>query len=130
MKKTLLLAAALACSGVAQADTWACTSTAGVSLAETGILSEGIIGRAWVADTERGARYPSPYQAGSEYLGKCEVTVESDGRKFVFCTSYPESGLSVVESLRISELTTGETIFTASHLSTAGVIYAGSCIKI
>lgn len=129
MKKSLLLAAALACSGVAQADTWACTSTAGASLTESGILAKGIIGRTWVADTERGARYPSPYQAGSEYLGKCEVMLQSDGRKEVFCTAYSDITTSVM-SLRILELTTGETIFTASSLSIAGVIHAGACIKI
>ena len=132
MKKTLLLAAALACSGVAQADTWVCTSTAGASLGESGILAEGLIGRTWVADTKRGARFPSSekaFQAGPEYLGKCEVRVHSDGRKDVFCTSYPEL-TSFQQSIRILELTTGEIIFSASSLYTAGIIHAGTCIKI
>ena len=129
MKKTLLLAAALACSGVAQADTWTCTSTAGASLMRSGYIVEGIIGRTWVADTRRGMRFPSPEKAGSEYLGKCEVTAEFNGKKSVYCNAYYVN-IGVQMSLFINELRTGEIIFSASNLGISGGIHAGTCIKI
>ena len=129
MRKTLLLAAALACSSAAQADIWTCTSTAGASLGQRGLIQEGKGGLTWVADTRRGMRFPSPIEAGSEYLGECEDVSARKNNKVIYCTATYEMIGSRI-SLLINELTTGEIIFTASELNTFGRTSAGNCIKI
>jgi len=86
MKKTLLLTAALACSGVAQAETWVCTSTHASSISNYGmpLVSQEYEQGKWVVDTNQGLLFgqeESEGLFGSKFDGTCQKVSE----KFIRC---------------------------------------------
>ena len=126
MKKTLLLAAALACSGVAQAETYVCTSTFGAAINEDMIVVEGLPVRTWVADTRRGLRIPDPLTADS-YSGECEVMGRTEiGGVEIICRS---SELGQHHSIMIQKLST-RIKFNASYFFAFNFSFSGNCTEI
>ena len=126
MKKTLLLAAALACSGVAQAEIYTCTSTTAAVWNTSGFRREIMTPRTWIVDSTKGVRYPTYEGTASEYTGKCKLGATSE--IVIFCTaerSDEHSNIRVRESVEAQAI-----IFSASELNDFGVIHVGKCIKI
>jgi hypothetical protein len=75
MKKTLLLAAALACSGaVAQRKRFGLvTSTYGAAIDLYKLVKAPIVTKSWIADTTRGLRVSEDNRVVKDYAGDCEV---------------------------------------------------------
>ena len=76
MKKTLLLAAALACSGVAQADNFVCTAESKTDIYDSGTVSInyaefGITGPTYFVDTSRGFRDLRKDGTETDFEGEC-----------------------------------------------------------
>ena len=124
MKKLLTTIALLCFSVAANAETWACTNQVGVAMTTEGVISDNLGGRSWVADTKKGLRVPDPEKAVDEYSGECDPFYY-DGRVVgAFCNSD-------TNSIYIAHLTTGEILFSASHLEgSVGILYSGTCTKI
>ena len=119
MKKTLLLAAALACSGVAQAETYVCTSTYGALIVNEKTINAGQ--RTWIADASEGLRRPSGDKTEESYSGECEIIFDTG----LACSSKTE--------LRIDTIlinTTDLTFTTSSLLNGGGWVHSGKCVAI
>jgi hypothetical protein len=129
MKKTLLLAAALACSGVAQAEIFSCTSTYGAAITPDTVLNAPIPNQSWIADTTRGLRVPGENNVVKDYAGECEVTYRSETSLSAACLV---TGLRLVDeahTIKIDKLPSG-IFFYASILNIASMAYAGTCTEI
>ena len=136
MKKTLLLAAALACSGVAQAEIYFC-STNGIAFVEAkewyesrGFASSRSPNGAqeasnFVIDTGKGFRGAT--EENSQYKGSCHTLDEDNYGIRTTCIS--ESNF-VIESIYIRE-ELGEIPFTYSHHHIGNSVRssAGICTK-
>ena len=129
MKKLLLLAAALACSGVAQAEIFSCTSTFGVGINAESVVGTGIPSRTWIANTRRGLRYSGVNIVADDYSGECEVIARFDSASTTVCTKYHEEKGNL-HAIKIDKLTTGKIIFKASILDLNNFSYAGFCTEI
>ena len=132
MKKILLLAAALACSGAIQAEIFSCTSTYGATIGADSLLKDGLSARTWIADTRRGLRISGKNEAAGDYSGECEVIAGVDNESTTICTTF-ESG--IFESgnfgvIKIEKLTTGQITFKAAALSHYNFAYVGFCTEI
>ena len=125
MKKTLLLAAALACSGAARAETYVCTSTYGNSIYDGKTMGYDESGATWIADIDEGLRSPTYDGTDELYSGECgkyDVLGSDDG---ISCTS--KLGVAV-ESILIN---TSDLTFTGSSLRREGATaYLGKCVEI
>lgn len=119
MKKTLLLAAALACSGVTQAETYVCTSTYGIftNFEKTLDSSQST----WIADTSEGLRRPNGGGAEKSYVGECEKNSDTH----LACSSKTESRIDTI-LINTTNLT-----FTTSTLMIDNVwTHSGKCVEI
>ena len=106
MKKTLLLAAALACSGVAQAAVYSCTIEAEINMSSPeGATSEWPAGRMFFVDTEKGYRV----EAANFWSGSCSV-----GKK-ITCSVSTLLGVDYGDTLTVV-IDTEFNLFTAAHL--------------
>lgn len=125
MKKTLLLAAALACSGVAQAEIFSCTSTYGAVIDEYRLVNAPIVTQSWVVDTTRGLRVSEDNRVVKDYAGDCEVR-RGGGLLGATCVVYgvPTHIVEILES------SSGEITFLASVLRGFNFSYAGFCTEI
>jgi hypothetical protein len=123
MKKSLLLAALLL-SSAAQAETYVCTSTYGVSIVPDSLATNNLTGRTWIADTREGLRVPSPIQASDDYKGLCETI----NRTTIFCDSRDSS--YQYHSLLIFLRNSGDITFDASTFNIFNFSYVGTCIRI
>lgn len=124
MKKTLLLAAALACSGVAQAEAYVCTSTYGEAiLQERKTLRVAISGVPWIADKNEGLRWSYPDGTNAVYQGECEELTEEN----LTCSINLNSAGGVGTIL----INRKDLVFTASFLrSDISFIHLGNCVVI
>ena len=132
MKKTLLLAAALVCTGAAQAEIFSCTSTYGATIGADSLLADGLSTRTWIADTRRGLRTSGQDAAAGDYSGECEVVAIKSNVSTTVCTTFEsgsfESGNFKV--IKIEKYTTGQITFKATSLSHYNFAYAGFCTEI
>jgi hypothetical protein len=120
MKKTLLLAAALACSGAVKAETYVCTSTYGKLIIEESTLNIDSSGATWIVDNNEGFRWPYLDGTSGVYQGECEELTEAN-----LTCSY--SSASAVQTILINRK---KLDFTASTLSEGGRVYSGKCVVI
>ncbi len=107
MNKTLLLAAALACSGAAQAEIFSCTSTYGAAITRDTLLNAPIVNQSWIADTTRGLRVPDENKVVKDYAGECEVTFRDEGFLFATCVVTGLSPISKTHTIKIDSLPNG-----------------------
>lgn len=135
MKKTLLLAAALACSGVVQAEIYLCKSEANADVEWLGANNSGQDDVELIVNTDQGFRYRD---SDKGYGGDCatggrfvvceELEADEDGQygegKLVIDTLYDGSdfGEGPIEDLRF---TYHWVIYGQAVLS-----YAGNCTQI
>jgi hypothetical protein len=118
MKKTLLLAA-MFLSSAAQAETYVCTSTYGVLIANEKTINASQ--RTWIADASLGLRLPSEDGTDKSYEGECEKNSDTN----LVCSSKKE--------LRIDTIlinTTDLTFTTSSLFNTGGWVHSGKCVAI
>jgi len=90
MRKTLLLTAALACSGVAQAETYVCTSTYGIFTDAKKILDS--TQSTWIADTSECIRRHNGDAPEKSYVGECEKNSDTH----LACSSITESRIDTI----------------------------------
>ena len=69
MKKTLLLAAALACSGVAQADVYFCETKGWANVSSSGEINKGEPNDQYVVNSDLGFKWTRAKE--DEYKGSC-----------------------------------------------------------
>jgi hypothetical protein len=132
MKKALLIAAALACSGMVKAEIYSCTSTYGATIGADSLLKDGLSARTWIADTRRGLRISGQDEAAGDYSGECKIVASKDNVSTTVCTTF-ESGLFESGNfgvIKIEKLTTGQITFKAAALSHFNFAYAGFCTEI
>lgn len=127
MKKTLLIAAALACSGMVKAEIYSCTSTYGAAIDNDSLVRDGLPTRTWIADTRRGLRVSGENIAASDYSGNCDVIARIENASTTICT---KSDLSIFRVIKIEKRTTGEITFKASNLDIFNFSYTGFCTEI
>jgi hypothetical protein len=135
MKKTLLLAAALACSGTVQAEIFSCTSTYGATIGADSLLKDGLSARTWIADTRRGLRISGQDEAAGDYSGECKIVASKDNVSTTVCTTFESGESGFFESgnfevIKIEKLTTGQIAFKAAAFSHYNFAYAGFCTEI
>lgn len=125
MKKTLLLVAALACSGVAQAETYVCTSTYGDMIVNEESYGMDESGATFIADLDRGLRSPTYGGTDEEYSGECgKYDVLASGDGFSCTSKFGDSVKAIL--INISDLT-----FTASRIyRDNALVYSGKCVAI
>jgi hypothetical protein len=125
MKKTLLLAAALACSGVAQAETYVCTSTYGDKIVLEKSLGTDESGATFIADIDKGLRSPTYDGTDKLYSGECgKYDVLASGDGFSCTSKFGDSVKAIL--INISDLT-----FTGSSLYRDNArVYSGNCVVI
>ena len=119
MRKTLLLTAALAYSGAAQAETYVCTSTYGVLIAYEKTVNASQ--RTWIADTSKGLRLPSDDGTEESYEGECEKNSDTN----LACSSKNEFR---IDTILIN--TTDKTFTTSTILNSGGWVHSGKCVEI
>ena len=130
MKKTLLLAAALACSGAAQAEIVSCTSTYGAAITRDTLVGAPIVNKSWIVDTTRGLRVPDESnEVVKDYAGECEVTFRDEGFLSATCVVTGLGPVTDTHTIKIDRLPNG-IFFTASMLRLANFSYAGFCTEI
>ena len=133
MKKTLLLAAALACSGVAQAEIFSCTSTYGAAITRDTLINAPIANQSWIADTTRGLRVPDlgpdENTVVKDYAGECEVTFRDEGFLSATCVVTGLGPVTDTHIIKIDRLPNG-IFFSASMLRLTNFSYAGFCTEI
>ena len=130
MKKTLILAAALVCSGVAQAEQFICTPERRTSLSynqssATNFLELGIKAPIYLVDTSRGFKLLSNSDE-TEFIGVCSES--ENPLSILTCEEKSYAGIYSAMSLFNEN---DEIHFIQTNLSTniqSG--QAGSCIKI
>ena len=127
MKKTLLLAAALACSGVAQAEQFICTAEKRTSLsidqsAAYDFLELGIKSSIYLADTSRGYKLLSNDE--TEFVGSCSATPTS----ILSCEEKSYAGIYIAMTL----FNGNDGIHFIRTILSTTILQgeAGSCIKI
>ena len=77
MKKTLLLAAALACSGVAQAEIYFCQTDKSVNMNRSTLVEDDNLGD-FIISTSAGFKRTDQ----DSYLGTCETYVDKEDARF------------------------------------------------
>jgi len=126
MKKTLLLATALACSGAAQAEIFSCTSTYGAAIDRDELVKAPIATQSWIVDTTRGLRVTQENRVVKDYAGDCEVLGRNVGLLAV-CNA--EDGI-FTHTVKIQKRSNGEINFLASMLGVYSISHAGTCTEI
>tara|TARA_B110000091_G_C13558055_1_gene367309 strand:- start:176 stop:577 length:402 start_codon:yes stop_codon:yes gene_type:complete len=132
MKKTLLLAAALACSGVAQAEIWQCNSTHASSISDYGmpLLSQEYAQGEWLVDTNQGLLRGEEESIGlfrQEFEGTCNTYKE----KFIRCEVSSLKEDAVILSILIVDTVWSKYSYSSIGIQhTAGVnSQIGTCTK-
>ena len=130
MKKTLLLAAALVCSGVAQAEQFICTPERRTSLSynqsyATNFLELGIKAPFYLVDTSRGFKLLSNSDE-FEFIGVCSESKNS--LSILICEDKPYAGMySAMILFEVND----EIHFIQNSLATyRQASDAGSCTKL
>ena len=125
MKKTLLLAVALACSGVARAETYVCTSLYGDVIVNEKSIGINISGETFIADIDKGLRSPTYDGTDELYSGECDkYDVLASGDGFSCTSKFGDSVKAIL--INIADLT-----FTASSLYRDNArVYSGKCVEI
>ena len=107
MKKTLLLAAALACSGVAQAENYICDGKVG-SVIEMDKVTVSLVDADFLISTTAGFKRTGPNQI---YSGKCQMESADDNSvNAIICNHFSPFAADLImmnlESLRFTRTLT------------------------
>ena len=129
MKKTLILAAVLVCSGVAQADNFICTAKHhtyihGEEAFAVNLREAGIEGLTYFVDTSRGYRLLTENGEEAEYRGACTEALMA----LVNCQ---ELTVLYYQGLSISEKDGTLHFLETSHtIGNFQATYSGTCLRL
>ena len=140
MKKTLLLAAALACSGAAQAEVWVCeqiqraTVYASFAFASNGKKPSASFAQtsSLIVDTEKGIKISDSYNGSCQVDGAIfcvNSTSTTKGDTIQTLVIYPEIKTYFL-SLNIYEKESYEILGVTTEISSRMMSSAGTCTKI
>ena len=131
MKKTLLLAVALACSGMAQAEIWFCESNGGVALDRFGDTSDFPWLTSFIVDSDQGFKsIGNDFWTTDYYAGECVFSeLGNSGEQSLICPDKNPAGLTTLTIILDEDQE--ETFFTWISNFWSGSIYSitGLCTK-